>query len=96
MLSHERWAQVAGIIGEYLGVIMTSSQAEELVSQKPSLVGEIKEHGVDTQVREDILDVVTQNLIGRDMPLRRDGIDQYKFFRELHDAALEAGYNVSE
>lgn len=96
MLSYETWYMVKWSIKEYTGIAMTHDQVEELISRSPSLMGEIAENGLDTEARSGVLDAVTQDLLGQNMPLRGDDIDQNEFFEKLHEAALKAGYDLSD
>ncbi|TLX16268.1 hypothetical protein [Rhizobium sp. MHM7A] len=76
------------------GVQLSFEQMQGLLvrSEVDQLIEDLGE--VETQVRETLADALATELVGRDWPMNQEQIDKRAFIKQVHDAAVAAGYRV--
>lgn len=76
------------------GVQLSFEQMQRLLvrSEVDQLIEDLGE--VETQVRETLADALATELVGRDWPMNQEQIDKRAFIKQVHDAAVAAGYRV--
>lgn len=104
MLTKEEIREITAVVADGTGVTLTPEQVVDLVVRdgQATLIGLMRDYGADdTEVRADLCALLTEELIGQDIPTNgearaRGGKWIRDYWRSLHAAARQAGYAVNE
>lgn len=87
------------VLARYAGVSLTVPQFNELMKENPELNDQLVEYNSpnDTMDREDLMDSLSKQVLGKSWPMYKDGDEYfYKFYQEFHDQCLQRGYKLTE
>lgn len=93
-LSPEVTQECIDSMEDWIGISFTADQMNDIIDRNPNVSHEINHWGVsDTCVREQLMDVVGQELAGLQWPLYRDSAEyKEKFAQALAAGIARGGY----
>ena len=88
---------VIDYIGDESGILLSQDEMSRILTLYPAQRGKLAVYGwEDTEVREQMLDVIAHFMANTRWPTGGDGIDMDKFLSNLSSAANFMGYETSD